>query len=309
MRRMVTSPGKTVAVIDIGSNTIKLTVARITGGRIKPIFAAAEVVRLGEGVRTTGRIREDRIDPAVRTLRRFAGHARKRGADQITAVATEATRAAANGPDFLARVKSDVGIDVDVLDGKAEAQLTSEGVLAQINPSGSLLIVDIGGGSTELIATHNGMLRDSISLSIGSGSMTDEFITHDPPSIAELDMVELAAREKIATFLTDAGPYDRMVLVGGTGEFLLAMIGRSGRVEATVLETGRRFVLAVTAAELARVVGMPVARAHVLPAGFAIARSVNRLAAAPVLESVANGLRMGLLLRYARLPVREDSTT
>src|SRR4029079_16786448 len=166
--RYMTVDGRAIAAIDIGSNTLKLTVARVSHGQITLIAGTAEVVRLCEGLGETGRLRDDRIQLAIDVLRGLKEIARELSAGTIIAVATAATRSAANGMDFLARVKDDVGLDVSVIDGDEEARLTSNGVLAQIDPGGAILIVDIGGASTELIATRDGVVLESTSLDLGS---------------------------------------------------------------------------------------------------------------------------------------------
>jgi exopolyphosphatase/guanosine-5'-triphosphate,3'-diphosphate pyrophosphatase len=301
-------PGRIAAAIDIGSNTFKLTVARIRNGRVKPIAGSAEVVRLSEGIGQTGLIRPEALELAITVLKGFVTFARYQGAETITAVATEAVRTARNGSVLLARISADVGIDVQVIDGEEEAQLTSEGVLAQIDPSGSVLIVDIGGGSTELIATRDGLVVASVSLPVGSGILTDEYIPSDPPTLSELNTVEYITAQRAGPFLTGYPAFDRLILVGGVGQFLMTLLNLSERVAANALDVARDAVLRVTAAELAPLVNAPVARARVLPAGFAIARSVNVLAQSPTIEAVGNGLRIGMLLRVARAGIGEEAS-
>jgi exopolyphosphatase/guanosine-5'-triphosphate,3'-diphosphate pyrophosphatase len=303
----MTQPERMVAAIDIGSNTLKLTVAEVGNGLVKPVHDDAEVVRLSAGLAETGRLPEDRIELAITALRAFTDEARAIGATEITAVATEATRSAENGPDFLDRVRAEVGIDVQVIDGDEEARLTSDGVLAQIDRAGRILIVDIGGASTELIATRDGSVLGSVSLGIGSGLMTDQFVPGDPPRAGELDRVEQAATDLAGAFLADYGEFDRVILVGGVGSFLLALVDKVGIVPASVLDDARRITQTVSSHDLAPVVNAPVARARVLPAGFAIARAICRLSGAPAIESVANGLRIGILLAIAGSGAREET--
>ena len=305
--RTMTADGRAIAAIDIGSNTLKLTVARVSNGQVTPIAGTAEVVRLCEGLGETRRLRDDRIQLAIDVLRDFKEIARELNAGTIIAVATAATRSAVNGPDFLARVKDDVGIDVTVIDGDEEARLTSDGVLAQIDPGGAILIVDIGGASTELIATRDGVVLESTSLGLGSGVLTDRFVPSDPPLASELDQVERETTDRATEFLSRNGQFGRIVLVGGVGEFLFSLLGKSGYAESSALDEARQIVLGMTADELAPVIVAPVARARVLPAGFAIARAISRKSGAPEIESVGNGLRIGILLRAAASGVQEES--
>ena len=122
------SQQKIAAAIDIGSNSIKMTIGRANPeGGVDQLDWASEVVRLGHGLDRTGLLDEERIEAAIETLNRFAAQARERGATRIVAVATEATRAAANGAMFLDRVRDQTGIEVRIVDGQAEAALTFRG--------------------------------------------------------------------------------------------------------------------------------------------------------------------------------------
>src|SRR5918995_1324498 len=166
------SQQKIAAAIDIGSNSIKMTIGRANQeGGVVQLDWASEVVRLGHGLDRTGLLDEERIEAAIETLTRFAAQARERGATRIVAVATEATRAAANGTMFLDRVRDQTGIDVRVIDGQAEAALTFRGLAADANLEGSVLIADVGGGSTELIVARDGAMQAAQSLSLGSGRL------------------------------------------------------------------------------------------------------------------------------------------
>jgi exopolyphosphatase/guanosine-5'-triphosphate,3'-diphosphate pyrophosphatase len=295
----VTSHAPVVAAIDIGSNTIKLTVARLGDGLPEVIESRAEVVRLSEGLALTGRIRPDRLERAVAVLTDLGGRARELGARRIDAVATEATRAASNGPAFLDRVRDATGIEVRVISGAEEAELTAEGVLAQIDPAGRVLIVDIGGGSTELIETQDGLTLRSVSIPLGSGRMTDLLVASDPPAAAELDAVAAATREQAGSFLDGGERGGKLVLVGGAGEYLMIVSGSANPIPLGALEVARERSLELSAAQMAAVSGAPLARARVLPAGFAIARTIAGLSAPGHIESVGNGLRIGLLLRMS----------
>ena len=179
------------AAIDIGSNSIKMTVGRPEGeGGIEQIAWASEVVRLGEGVAATGRLDEGRMDAALDALRRFVDQARELGVERVVAVATEATRAATNGEAFLEEVRRETGIEVRVIDGDEEAALTFRGLAATVDLSGPVLIADIGGGSTELIATVDGGMQGARSIGLGSGRLTERLVQADPPTEAELAACE-----------------------------------------------------------------------------------------------------------------------
>jgi exopolyphosphatase/guanosine-5'-triphosphate,3'-diphosphate pyrophosphatase len=294
------SRGQIAAAIDIGSNTLKLTVAKVGDRRVELFAGRADVIRLGEGVAESGRIRDDRIELAISTLREYLSTASDAGAERIVAVATEAVRAAANGPAFVTRLRSELGIEIEVIDGRREAALTSIGVLSQITGAGRILIVDIGGGSTELIVIVKREVAGSISMPIGSGTMTDRCVIADPPTAAELDTIEQITEEAAAPFFAGfPASFERMVLVGGAGEYLMIVLGEPGPVATGRIDQARQVALTRTSVALADETGAALARARVLPAGFSIARSIAQRSGSPVIESVANGLRLGMLLELA----------
>src|SRR5688500_7627823 len=185
------SPQTVAAAIDIGSNSIKMTIGRANGeGGIDQVDWASEVVRLGLGLDRTGVLDEERNETANATLTRFAAQAEEQGATRVVAVATEATRAAANGATFLDRVRRETGIDVHVVDGQAEAELTFRGLVAETDLTGSVVVADIGGGSTELIAARDGVMTSARSLALGSGRLTERFVFSDPLRPDELAACE-----------------------------------------------------------------------------------------------------------------------
>ena len=294
------SPQTTAAAIDIGSNSIKMTIGRANGGGgIDQIDWASEVVRLGLGLDRTGVLDEARIETAIATLTRFAAQARERGATRIVAVATEATRAAANGAEFLDRVRKETGIDVRVVDGQAEAALSFRGLAADTDLSGSLVVADIGGGSTELIAARDGVMQAARSLPLGSGRLTDRFIVADPPSPDELAACEVEASAVIQTAQRLGLPTstaDRLIVVGGTGEFMARLIPDDKHIDLQAVRVVLAKLATLSAAELADEIDIPEARARVLPAGVAIVAAIASRLLPERIEISRSGIRTGLLL-------------
>ncbi len=294
------SPQNIAAAIDIGSNSIKMTIgcANREGG-FDQLDWASEVVRLGHGLDRTGLLDEDRIKAAIETLTRFATQARERGATRIVAVATEATRAAANGATFLDRVRDQTGIDVRVVDGQAEAALTFRGLAADMNLTGSVLVADIGGGSTELIAARDGVMRAAQSLPLGSGRLTDRFIAADPPLPDELAVCEKEA----AAVMQSAQPLglcpgtdSRLIVVGGTGEFMARLVSEVQHISLEAVRVVLAKLATLSAAELADEIDIPEARARVLPAGVAIVAAIASRVDPERIEISRSGIRAGLLL-------------
>jgi exopolyphosphatase/pppGpp-phosphohydrolase len=309
------SPQPIAAAIDIGSNSIKMTIGRANReGGVDQLDWASEVVRLGQGLDRTGNLDEERIEAAIETLTRFAAQARQRGATRITAVATEATRAATNGAMFLHRVRDQTGIDVRVVDGQAEAALTFRGLAADTDLTGWVLVADIGGGSTELIVACDGEMQTAQSLPLGSGRLTDQYIVADPPSPDELAACERAADAVIQAAQPldlPAGTPIRLIVVGGTGEFMARLITDNQHITLQAVRVLLSKMATLSAAELADEIDVPEARARVLPAGVAIVAAIASLLNPERIEISRSGIRAGLLLEAFRREedVRDDGST
>ena len=299
----------TVAAIDIGSNSIKMTLGRPDGqGGVVEFGWASETVRLGAGLDRTGRLADDRMDAALATLRRFAGQARAQGATRLVAVATEATRAASNGEAFLRRVRDETGIEVRAITGDAETDLTFRGLAATADLSGAVVVADVGGGSTELIPARDGMRLGGGSLPIGSGRVTEQFVAHDPPTTDELASCRGAAAAAIVPrpeLVRAAGPRPRLLATGGTGEYLARLVGHepfTGDDAERVLDRLTR----IPAADLAPMIGAAEVRARVLPAGIATVLAVAEASGAEQIATAASGIRAGLLLNALGAEQRGD---
>jgi exopolyphosphatase / guanosine-5'-triphosphate,3'-diphosphate pyrophosphatase len=144
--------GRTYAALDLGTNNCRLLVARPTYDSFRVIDAFSRIIRLGEGVSASGVISEAAIDRAVDALSVCRDKMANRGVTRARLIATEACRAAANGAEFLARVRDEVGIALEVVDRETEALLAATGCTPLIDPAvGTVILFDIGGGSSELV--------------------------------------------------------------------------------------------------------------------------------------------------------------
>jgi len=290
---------RVVAAVDIGSNSIKMSVGRLgAGGALEEIAWGVETVRLGAGVDQTGRLADERMDVAVATLGRFAGEARAHGAERLIGVATEAVRIAANGADFLARAARETGWELRVVSGAEESALTFRGLAATIDVSGRVVVADIGGGSTELILAEEGVVRTAGSLPLGSGRLTDRAVPADPPTEGDMHRMREAATEALASHAADlpTGSEVRLVAVGGTGEYLGRLVGSGHRIDAERIDAVLARLGRVPAAAVAAELGIAEARARVLPAGIAIVRALVGLLRPGRVEVARSGIRTGLLL-------------
>ena len=292
---------RVAAALDIGSNTIKLTVAELGDGRVGPLFSRSDTVRLSFDLDRTGRMADDRVEAAMAALTLFVGLAREAGAKSIVAVATEAMRVAANGPEVRSRIERELGIAVELITGDREADLTFLGVMATTDPAGDLVLADIGGASTEVIVATDGVRRFSRSLPIGSGRMTDRHVRTDPPTPDELAGVRADVVEAVAALVMPRVRGARMLIVGGTGEFLFRL-APDGVLEATTDELDGMVarLTGIPAIELTTLITIPEARARVLPAGATIALGIADVVGPRSIAAGPSGIRMGLLLELAR---------
>ncbi len=296
-----TMVSRVIAAIDIGSNSIKMTIARVdAAGAIDEFVATSETVRLGAGLDTTGRLAADRIEAAMETLARFAATARAHGATRIIGVATEATRVATNGPAFLARLDRETGIEIRSIGGAEEATLTFRGLAAKTDVSGDLVVADIGGGSTELIVAHDGEVQSSSSLPLGSGRLTEQLVVANPPTGVEL----VACRNAAATMMrpiaerTLEGPVKklRLLIVGGTGEYLARLVADPRRIDSGSIAHVLATFEEIPSPRLATQLQISELRARVLPAGVAIVDALEALFRPITIDVARSGIRTGLLI-------------
>src|SRR6201996_2874163 len=140
-----------VAVIDIGSNSTRLLVADVVGGRVTPIERRSTVTRLGRGVDLSGRLAAGAIEAACAAIDPYMATLRELGVEAVDAVATSAVRDAENGSAFIAELRERFALSARVLDGDEEARLTYMGATSEHSPAVPTLVLDIGGGSTEMV--------------------------------------------------------------------------------------------------------------------------------------------------------------
>jgi exopolyphosphatase/guanosine-5'-triphosphate,3'-diphosphate pyrophosphatase len=290
-----------IAAIDIGSNSIKMTVGRASAsGGADEVDWASETVRLGHGLETTGRLDDSRMNAAIETLARFRERAEQLGAATIVAVATEATRAATNGRDFLERAHAETGIPIRVLGGDQEAALTFRGLGVTSDLAGPVLVADVGGGSTELISASDRQIQEATSVPLGSGRLTERFLASDPPTEMELQASEAAAVDALGAplgnLVTANRDETRVIIVGGTGEFMARLVPDPSDIDLAAIRGVLARLREMPSAALAREIQIPEARARVLPAGIAIVAAIVDRVKPRKVEIGRSGVRMGLLL-------------
>jgi exopolyphosphatase/guanosine-5'-triphosphate,3'-diphosphate pyrophosphatase len=272
-----------VAAVDLGTNSTRLLVADVEGGRVDALVRRTTVTRLGEGVDAGRRLLPAAIARVHAALRDYRRELDALGASEVLAVATSAVRDSANGAEFLRGVEGEFGVPTRLLDGGEEAKLTRRGVGALDDGT---LVVDVGGGSTELIL---GSFRTS--LDIGSTRLTERFLHSDPPATDEL----AAARAYVADLLPVL-EVRAAVGVAGTVAQLEALAGRltPGAVEAQLAG-----LASLTVAERRTVRGLEPARAPVIVGGAVVVAEVLRAYSLDALAFSVRDLLDGVALLIA----------
>ncbi len=175
----------TAASVDIGTNSVKMTVARL-GDRLEILADTTKITRLGKGVDASGRLDAEAMRRTLEALGEFAAEAKRLGAERIGAAGTSALRDAANGAEFVAEAERALGGTVEIISGDREAHLIY--TAAQRDPdlslpdAGTLAVMDIGGGSTEFVLGRNGVIVFRNSLQLGAVRLTERALPSDPPS-------------------------------------------------------------------------------------------------------------------------------
>jgi exopolyphosphatase/guanosine-5'-triphosphate,3'-diphosphate pyrophosphatase len=184
-----------VGVVDIGTNSTRLLVAKIDGGALTELARRTTVTRLGEGLEASGRLSDAAMARVSEALAGYRQALDEHSAERVVAVATSAMRDAANGPEFRDEIERRFGLDARTISGDEEARLTFLGATAGRDPAAATLVVDIGGGSTEFVVGHPGGDPEfHLSTRLGSVRHTERHLHTDPPTAAELDALAQDAR-------------------------------------------------------------------------------------------------------------------
>lgn len=192
-----------VAVVDIGSNSTRLLVAEVEKGRVSEVVRQSRVTKLGRGVDLSGQLSGEAIEAACEAIADYVEICREAGVEQIASIATSAVRDASNGSAFVAELRERFALSARVLDGEEEARLTYAGATAEHTPAEPTLVVDIGGGSTELIVGTGAEIAFHASLQAGVVRHSERHISTDPPTTQELEGLAADVRALIEAATAD----------------------------------------------------------------------------------------------------------
>jgi exopolyphosphatase/guanosine-5'-triphosphate,3'-diphosphate pyrophosphatase len=269
-----------VGVVDMGSNSTRLLIADVEHGAVRELVRHSVVTRLGDGVDASGALTEAAQERVLAVVDGFAAEISAHGCERTTAVMTSAVRDASNGPAFAAAVRSRSGLAGRTLTGDEEARLTFLGATAARDDGGrALLVIDIGGGSTELVVGRGREVGFHVSTQAGVVRHTERHIHSDPPLPAEMEALAQDVRALFAAAVPSRvrDGVGAAVAVAGTPTSCAAIELELDpydpvRVEGHVLArrhlvTIRANLSALTAAERRRVTGLPPDRAPTIVAG------------------------------------------
>lgn len=301
------------AAIDAGSNSIRLLIADVDAlGRINPIHVDREVVRLGSGVFRNGRLSASATGLAERVFQRMAGAIERHRVSSVRAVGTSAVRDASNRDAFTASASNILGCPLEVIGGLEEARLVQLGVAAHWpHEHERLLIIDIGGGSVQLILSDRERFAAGTSLPLGAVRLTEMFLGDDPPREADVARLRLHIREQMAgavDHLARAAVH-RVVATSATAGAIVCAVNQfkrsqrqhADRLGASTQQIGEllRELVDQDVQGRASVVGVGRRRAEIIVAGVAALEGIMGSLRLPKLQYSTAGVRDGIIADLA----------
>ncbi|HOB89535.1 MAG: Ppx/GppA phosphatase family protein [Bacillota bacterium] len=298
------------AVIDIGTNSIKLYVAELgPDGSLATVIDKNNIARLGEGMDEERTLQQEAIRRNAEAVAEFADLAKSNGAGEIVAVGTMALRTAKNAKDFIDAVRDLSGIEVRVIPGEEEAEFAYLAVLSGIGASVERLAVcDVGGGSTEFIFGGQAGIDRRFSINLGAVKVSADYLSSDPPSSKEVeDAISYVLDVLKENGVNDNMPVDKLVGIGGTITSMGAVKFKMEKYDPDVIQgsiltrddVDRLIALfrSVPLDERRNIVGLQPKRAEVIIGGACIVRGIMESLGTDELTMSDRGLRHGLMFR------------
>jgi exopolyphosphatase/guanosine-5'-triphosphate,3'-diphosphate pyrophosphatase len=306
-----------LGVLDVGSNTVHLLVVdAYHGAHPWPAYSEKAELRLAERIGSDGRLSRAGADALVEAVDKARDAAARHEVEDLLAFATSAVRDATNSAAVLRRVREETGVDLEVLSGDAEAILTFLAVRRWFGWSaGRLLVLDIGGGSLEIASGIDEEPDVALSLPLGAGRLTRDFLRGDPPPASQVDRLYLhvdGALDKAVSKLTE--PWDRPVATSKTFRSLARLAGAAPsaagpltprRLTLNGLRQVSGFIRRMSSSALAEMEGVSSSRAHQLLAGAVVAEVTMRRLGVEAVDLCPWALREGVIVR--RLDVLESA--
>jgi len=308
-------PAVRLAAIDVGSNSLHMLVADVSPeGRVQVVDRLKEMVRLGHRAFTSGKLDGEAAELALRTLKTFGRLARARHVERLGAVATSAVREARNGAAFVRQLRRETGIPVRIISGPDEARLIFRAARHALGlDGGPHLLIDVGGGSVELVLVRDGRALWMRSLPLGVARLTERFFPDDPPKAGQIRQLEKHLRRELGDVLSRVHRAGTLRAIGtsGTVSALVAMacaargddVARLHGARARTAEIARlrQRILGASAARRAELPGIDTKRVDLMPAAVVLLDFLLGQGRIPELTACTWALREGLLLDLAGL--------
>lgn len=299
-----------VSIVDIGTNTVLLLVASVTpDGRIDPLLYEQRIPRLGKGVDQQRTLHPDSMARVIDVLNEYQELAAQHHPDVTVVCGTSAVRDASNNSEFAALVQEKTGLTLDILSGSEEALWTFRGAISGMPDLSRATVIDIGGGSTEIIVGSRGNIQEQISLNIGSVRLTERFFAHDPPLPGELDNARRAVLGDLVPAAGFSFQGSSLVGVAGTATSLAMLVqGRHDfniravtnyRMTRHAVEHLYRTLRQMPSSMILELSPVMEGRADVIVAGALILLEVMEHYGFEELLVSERGVRFGLALREA----------
>jgi exopolyphosphatase/guanosine-5'-triphosphate,3'-diphosphate pyrophosphatase len=301
------------AAIDIGSNSLRMEAAEVNGlGPPRILASERQVTRLGASVFRAGRISQEAIESVCQVLTGMSAQYKRLEVVAVRAVATAAVRDASNQAEFVARTSAALGAQVEIISGQEEARLIQLGVRSRWpHPRASFLIIDIGGGSAEIILSENERIAHTFSKPLGALRLQEMFLRGDPPREAELHRMHEFVEEKIGSAVRRIGdtPVSRVIGTSATASAVVCAVNRiprmrreeSDRRRATTPQIRRlyRELCVMTQSARQKVTGIGPRRAEIIVPGTAVLLRILEAFRKPALYYSAAGVRDGIIADLA----------
>ena len=300
-----------VAAVDLGTNSTRLLVADVAGDRLTEIVRRLTITRLGEGVDGRRRLLPLPITRVRNCLSDYRREIESHGATRTLAIATSAVRDAENGEAFLGEIEWSYGFVTQLLDGASEASLMTRGVSAGRPALESTLLVDIGGGSTELVLCSSGAVASATSIDVGCVRLTERFLRSDPPAAPELAAAAAYVRALLPTLdASSAIGVAGTVTTLATLDLALAAYDpkrtHGHHVTRTAVTEHLARLAGMTEEERLRVAGIEPGRAPVIVAGLVILLEILDAYGLAEIEVSERDILHGAAYAAAELPEPEE---
>lgn len=308
------------AAIDIGSNSLRMEAVEVgPGSLVRTLASERDVTRLGQSVFQSGLISQDAMDLTCAVLARMASQYKAVQVVGVRAVATSGVRDARNQAEFVERASESIGAPVEVISGREEARLIQLGVeFRWPHPHQRTLIIDIGGGSAEIILSEDGRMRDAVSQPLGAVRLQEIFLANDPPTAPELNHMHDYIQERLAgvAHRFGTGRWDRVIATGGTASTVACAIHgvprakreRADHVRASTAQVRKLYkqLCKLNLAGRRNIRGIGYRRAEIIVPGVGVLLGILEHFQSPHLNYSAAGVRDGIVADLAARGIGQE---